>query len=222
MARKRKEKEERQQAIDPVKFIPKTAQIFHQRFTIPKEKGMKKTALFTASIFVLISSAVAFAGPPPQKLVDLANSQLTTLGMDAEVVKAVKAANAEGKTLKDIKKIDGKWTDDAGAGGTPALMTALMSNECAHQLNKLMDQHPFITEIFVTDNQGANVCQTGPTSDYWQGDEDKFTKVFNKGVLVPAPKDDSGRMISQVSVPVVDGKTHVGTMTIGVDVDMVP
>ena len=183
---------------------------------------MRKVGFFTALVFVLISSAVAFAGPAPQKVVDLANSQLAALGTDAEVIKAVKAQNAEGKTLKEIKKIDNKWIDDKGTGATPALMTVLMENDCAKQLNKLMGQHPFITEIFVTDNQGANVCQTGGTSDYWQGDEDKFQKVFNKGVLVADPKDDDGKMVSQVSVPVVDGQTHIGTMTIGVDVDLVP
>ncbi|MBN2428066.1 MAG: cache domain-containing protein [Deltaproteobacteria bacterium] len=183
---------------------------------------MRKVAFFSALVFVLMSSAVAFAGPAPQKVIDLANSQLAALGMDAEVVKAVNAQNAEGKTMKEIKKIDNRWIDDQGTGGTPALMPGLMSNDCAKQLYNLMEQNAFITEIFVTDNQGANVCQTGPTSDYWQGDEDKFTKVFNKGVLVADPKDDEGKTISQVSVPVVDGQTHVGTMTIGVDVDLVP
>lgn len=180
---------------------------------------MRKVAFFTALVFVLMSSAVAFAGKAPQKVVDLANSQLAALGADAEIVKAVKAQNAEGKTLKDIKKIDGKWIDDMSAGGaTPALMTALMSNDCAKHLNALMGQYPYISEIFVTDNQGANVCQTGETSDYWQGDEPKFQKVFNGSVLVAEPKDGD----CQVSVPVVDGQTHVGTMTIGVTVDKVP
>jgi len=192
------------------------------RFTLiflSQGESMRKVAFFTAAVFVVISSTVAFAGKAPQNVVDLANSQLAALGADAEIVKAVKAQNAEGKTLKDIKKVDGKWIDDMAAGGaTPALMTALMSNDCAKHLNELMGQHPYITEIFVTDNQGANVCQTGETSDYWQGDEAKFQEVFNKGVLVADPKEGN----CQVSVPVVDGQTHVGTMTIGVDIAQVP
>lgn len=183
---------------------------------------MRKVAFSTAFVSLLIGSAVAFAAPASQKVIDVANTKVAALGMDPVIVEAVKAANNEGKTLKEIKKLDQKWVDDQGTGGTPALMTALMANNCAKHLGKLVSQNPFITEIFVTDNQGANVCQTDPTSDYWQGDEEKFTKVFNVGVLVTNPKaDDSGRNISQVSVPVVDGQTHVGTMTVGVDVDVV-
>ena len=164
---------------------------------------MRKVAFFTALVFLLIGSTVAFAGKAPQKVVDVANSQLAALGMDADIIKAVKAQNAEGRTLKEIKKIDGNWIDIMEAGGsTPPLMTALMSNDCAKHLNKLMGQYPYVTEIFVTDNQGANVCQTDATSDYWQGDEAKFLEVFNKGVLVADPKEGN----CQVSVPVVEGQ----------------
>lgn len=184
---------------------------------------MKKVAFFTALLFVLISSAAVFAKPAPEKVVKAANSQLAALGADPEVVKAVKAQNAKGMTLDEIKKIDNKWIDDMKVGGTPPVLPSLKTNDCAkHLKNVVMKQIPYITEIFVTDAQGANVCQTHNTSDYWQGDEDKFTKVFNKGVLVADPKDDDGVLVSQVSVPVVDGQTHIGTMTIGVDVDAVP
>lgn len=183
---------------------------------------MRKVAFFTALVFVLISSAVAFAGPAPQKVIDLANSQLASLGTDAAVIKAVNAANAEGKTMAQIEELDAQWKADKKAGKTAPYMTELMENDCAKQLKALMAQHPFITEIFVTDNQGANVAQTGGTGDYWQGDEAKFQKVFNKGILVSDVEQEDGKNISQVSVPVLDGQTHIGTMTIGVDVDQVP
>ena len=183
---------------------------------------MRKVAFFTALVFLLIGSAVAFAGPAPQKVIDLANSQLASLGTDAAVIKAVNAANAEGKTMAQIEELDAQWKADKKAGKTAPYMTELMENDCAKQLKALMAQHPFITEIFVTDNQGANVAQTGGTGDYWQGDEAKFQKVFNKGILVSDVEQEDGKNISQVSVPVLDGQTHIGTMTIGVDVDQVP
>ena len=183
---------------------------------------MRKVAFLTALVFVLISSAVAFAGPAPQKVIDLANSQLASLGTDAAVIQAVNAANAEGKTMAQIEALDAQWKADKKAGKTAPYMTELMENDCAKQLKTLMAQHPFITEIFVTDNQGANVAQTGGTGDYWQGDEAKFQKVFNKGILVSDVEQEDGKNISQVSVPVLDGQTHIGTMTIGVDVDQVP
>ena len=183
---------------------------------------MRKVAFLTALVFLLISSAIAIAGPAPQKVIDLANSQLASLGTDAAVIQAVSAANAEGKTMTQIEELDAQWKADKKAGKTAPYMTELMENDCAKQLKALMAQHPFITEIFVTDNQGANVAQTGGTGDYWQGDEAKFQKVFNQGVLVSDVEQEDGKNISQVSVPVLDGQTHIGTMTIGVDVDQVP
>jgi hypothetical protein len=182
---------------------------------------MKKFAIFAAAlVFVFVGSAVA--GPAPQKVVDLANSALADLGKDKVVVKAVRKANADAKTMKQIEAIDAEWKTAKKAGQKIPLMDELMNNKCAKRLNEIMGEHAFITEIFVTDNQGANVCQTGMTGDYWQGDEAKFTEVFKKGVLVADVEVEDGMNISQVSVPVIMGKRHVGTMTIGVDVDKVP
>jgi hypothetical protein len=154
-------------------------------------------------------------------VVDLANSQLADLGADAEVVKAVKEANGENKILAQIQKLDAQWKADNAAGKTAPYMTELMQNGLAQRLNTFMAQHDFITEIFVTDNQGVNVAQTGGTDDYWQGDEAKFQQVFEKGILVSDVEQEDGKNISQVSVPVVDGEAHIGTMTIGVNVDQV-
>ena len=182
---------------------------------------MKKLFIFAAAlVFVFVGSAMA--GPAPQKVVDLANGALADMGKDKVVVKAVRSANMDAKSMKQIEAIDAEWKAAKKAGQKIPLMDELMSNKCAKRLNEMMGEHAFITEIFVTDNQGANVCQTGMTGDYWQGDEAKFTEVFKKGVLVADVEVDDGKNISQVSVPVVMGKRHVGTMTIGVDVDKVP
>ena len=163
----------------------------------------------------------ANASPASPAVVKLANSTLAGLGQDSVVVAAVKQANAKGATLQQIQDIDKTWIAAKKAGNKLPIMQEMLGNDCAKHLKQVMGKHAYITEIFVTDNQGANVCQTGMTGDYWQGDEAKFTKVFNKGVLVADVEKDDGINVSQVSVPVVDGKKHVGTMTIGVDVDKV-
>jgi hypothetical protein len=79
-------------------------------------------------------------------------------------------------------------------------------------------------EIFVMDNQGANVCMTDKTGDYWQGDEGKFVNSFNGGIgsvfVDELEVDDATRAtVSQVSVPVMDKGMAIGAMTIGVYVD---
>lgn len=182
---------------------------------------MRKIAFFSA-VLVFIFLGTAVAGSAPQKVVDLANGALAELGKDKIVVKAVRAANADAKLMKDIQATDEEWKAAKKAGTNIPLMDELMNNKCAQRLNEMMAEHAFITEIFVTDNQGANVCQTAMTSDYWQGDEAKFTEVYKKGVLVSDVEMEDGKNIAQVSVPVLMGKRHVGTMTIGVDVDQVP
>jgi hypothetical protein len=193
----------------------------HVTILFIEEKTMKRFAIFAAAlIFAFVGSAMA--GPAPQKVVDLANGALAELGKDKIVVRAVRDANADAKTMKQIESIDSEWKAAKKAGQKIPLMDELLNNKCAKQLNKMMAEHAFITEIFVTDNQGGNVCQTGMTGDYWQGDEAKFKKVYKGSVLVSEVEVDGGKNVSQVSVPVIMGKRHVGTMTIGVDVDKVP
>ena len=73
------------------------------------------------------------------------------------------------------------------------------------------------------DNQGATLAMTDKTSDYWQGDEAKFKKVYKDGegtVFVDEVKFDESTQASlvQVSVPVKDGDKVIGVITIGIDV----
>lgn len=69
-----------------------------------------------------------------------------------------------------------------------------------------------VAELFVTDAKGGNVCQTSPTSDWFQGDEEKFTAVANKHEFFfgePKRDDTVGKTGVQVSVPIwdtLDGK----------------
>jgi hypothetical protein len=74
------------------------------------------------------------------------------------------------------------------------------------------------------DNQGANVAMSDKTSDYWQGDEDKFIKSYNAGkggVHISEIKwDESSQAnIVQVSVAVKENDKVIGALTIGLDVD---
>ena len=181
-----------------------------------KREAKKPTEVKAPQASGIISDRV------PPEVADLATGLLTDFGKDKIVIKAVKAQNAEGLTKVQIKAKDEAWQAAKKAGETDPLMKAVMENPCAKQLKKLMAENSFITEIFVTDNQGANVCQTGLTGDYWQGDEAKFKEVFKKGILVSHPEMEDGMNITQVSVPVTMGKRHIGTMTIGVNIDKVP
>lgn len=83
-----------------------------------------------------------------------------------------------------------------------------------------------VAEFFVTCAKGGNVCQSQVTSDWFQGDEDKFSKVAGKSEFYYAdPKRDDtiGKVGVQVSIPVMDedGTTFIGVAVVTVITDNV-
>ena len=186
---------------------------------------MKKLlALLIVGMFVVAGICQVNAGEKaPQKVYDLANSKLAALGNDPVIVEAVKAENAKGKTLDQIKEMDKKWRAHAGIAD---YMQAMMDSKCGKHIAGIQNSAPYYAEIFVMDNQGANVAMTDKTSDYWQGDEAKFKESFAGGagaVFVDEVEfDDSTQAyLVQVSVPVKDGGNAIGAITFGIDIDQI-
>jgi hypothetical protein len=178
--------------------------------------------LFLVSMFIhpFLAESAEKALP---KVLELANKTFVKWGSDPVIIKAVKAQNALKMTLQQIQEMDKKWKKTPGIAD---FMKKLMDSECGKHLISLQKSSPAIAEIFVMDNQGANVAQTDKTSDYWQGDEAKFIKSFNKGTgaihIGDLKFDDSTQAyLVQVSVPVKNGNVVIGAITVGVDVDRV-
>jgi len=184
---------------------------------------MKKLLVFVVAVVITTGSGAWAGEKAPQKVVDLAKGELAQIGTDPVILAAVKAENAKDKTLDSIKSQDEKWKADAGIAD---YMEAIMNSECGRHLRQIQDSTDFYAEIFVMDNQGANVAMTNKTSDYWQGDEAKFQKSFNGGVgavfVDEVEFDESSQAyLVQVSVPVMEGGKAVGAITFGIDVDRV-
>jgi hypothetical protein len=144
--------------------------------------------------------------------------KLEAWGKDPELVKAVNAQNARRMTLTQIKDVDSAWI----AGKAEDRVRELLGNPCALRLKALVSKGPAYGESFVMDNQGANVCMSDKTSDYWQGDEAKWQKSFNGGsgqaFVDKARYDTSSKTILvQISVPVLDGGATIGALTVGLD-----
>jgi hypothetical protein len=186
---------------------------------------MTRYVAFTLAVLLVAAGfGITHAGEKaPQKIVDLANTTLAKIGSDPVVVAAVKAENAKGKTLEQIKDLDAKWM---AAAGVTDYMKALQENDCGKYLRKIQASAPYYAEIFVMDNLGANVAMSDKTSDYWQGDEPKFKESFKEGAgavhmgEVEFDKSTQAYLV-QVSVPVMDGGKAIGAITFGIDVDKV-
>ena len=186
-------------------------------------REMKKVLVLAVCLFVAIGFGTAFGEMPSMKVMDLAKTTLADIGKDPVIVKAVADDNAKMESMADIEAMDSKWKAEEGVAD---YMKDLMENDCAKHLKEIVAEHPYLVEIFVMDNQGANVCQTDKTGDYWQGDEAKFKKSYMDGkgeVFVDEVEYDEGMKanISQVSVPVMDMGKAIGAITFGVNVDKV-
>lgn len=173
--------------------------------------------IFMAIVFVLsglLQAADVSSLPPKMK------SEVETIqkwGADSGFIKAVSDQNAKNVSLDEIKKIDQEWI--AAKEGN-ALTKSLMENKCALHLKELSGQMEDIAEAFVMDNQGALVCLTRKTSDYWQGDEEKWTASFVNGKgavhVSNAVYDESTKQtLIHVSIPVMQNGKAIGVITVG-------
>lgn len=75
-----------------------------------KKRNMK----LIAALFIILFPVFLSAEPAPQKIIDLANTELLTLGEDSIIVAAVKAENAKQKTMEEIQEKDNTWKSTPG------------------------------------------------------------------------------------------------------------
>lgn len=153
-----------------------------------------------------------------QKSLSVEAARLEGWASDKALVEAVRGRNAKRIPLDEVKRIDGEWS----AGRAVGVVREVTTGACADRLRALAAQNPRYGETFVMDANGAIVCSTGRTSDYWQGDEAKWTRPFTDGaVFIDRPRvDDSARSrLAQISLPVVDNGKRIGVLTVGLDID---
>ena len=162
-------------------------------------------------------------------LTELAKGEIATFASDPALISAIQAQNAVTAAYDQAKidALDTQWRAEVGAASKP-LIDATLGNAASQYLAGVQEASGGkYTEIFAMDAKGLNVAQSTLTSDYWQGDEDKFTASFGAGAgavhIGEIEQDESTQIFqSQVSVPVTDPATGavIGAITVGVDVSM--
>jgi len=134
------------------------------------------------------------------------------------LIREVKLHNERKLTLKEIQGLDVQWAQ----GNQERFILALQENPVGKYLGKMVKGNPMIyTEAFVCGNQGAVVGEYPETSDYWQGDERKFTQCFSGGLgqlfIGQLEYDESTKTNGiQISVPVLDGEKTIGVLVVGI------
>ncbi|WP_111642415.1 hypothetical protein [Marinimicrobium alkaliphilum] len=141
---------------------------------------------------------------------------------------AVRAQNRrhQGITTAEIVAWDNRWIDEFQRG-TREFSAALLTNPLSQTLRGLQyASDGLITEIIVMDEHGLNVGVSKMTSDYWQGNEEKYQLTFGyspETVFVDDVRYDEStqRFQVQVNIPLYDPdeQTPIGAITVGVDIE---
>lgn len=183
-----------------------------------------KNKIFT--VYLLLCSISTHAAAPekwwiPHNLDSFIAKELNAFATSPELVEAVKRKNAEPQSLDDIKARDKVWRE---TNDLDTFMWSLMRNNCAFLLARLENKYHFIVESFVMDRQGALVCTGNKTSDYWQGDEAKFSVPYlgGKGTVHYSDVEydaSSDEILLQISLPVTDAEKTIGAITFGINLE---
>ena len=110
------------------------------------------------------------------------------------VQKTLLESNQEFDNLSDIQgyidQQEDVWTSTLDETTNP-FMQSLISNELAEDVRKNFVEkinprtgHSVFSELFLTNQYGANVAQSGKTTDYGQDDEDWWQKAKTNGISI--------------------------------------
>ena len=148
--------------------------------------------------------------------------------MASPVIQQALAAGNEAHaalTEAEILDLDTLWRAQIDSTDSP-LINQVMSGPASDYLRQLVaDSQGSIAEIIVMDNRGLNAAISAVTSDYWQGDEDKFQQTYDIGAGAIHAGDveldeSTGLYVVQVSMPIADSEGRlVGAATFSLDAE---
>lgn len=178
-------------------------------------------------VLVLQAAPARAAGPHVEPITQYLNSHLRRWIDDPVIINAVKAQNAanSGLAVGEIRTLDAEWLLETESENRPMIDKILANPASVFLQQRQEDAAGTITEIILMDAYGINVAQSDVTSDFWQGDEEKFIKTFLAGpdaVFVDdALKDASSQMFqAQVAVTIVDENgIPIGAIAVGINLD---
>lgn len=186
-----------------------------------------KSAVFTATLAALLA-VPAFAADPTAAMTAYVRESIMSWTSDPALVNAVIARNGETADLTEaqIVELDNLWRAEVGTASTPTIDSVLGTGASEFLRQQVAASGGLITEIFVMDSRGLNVASSGVTSDYWQGDEDKFQQTHGVGPdafhVGEVEFDESAQAYQgQVSFTLNDPATGatIGAVTVGLNAE---
>jgi len=184
-------------------------------------------ALAAFSAALGLAAAPVVADDYDTRLRKLAEARLAALAAEPALLAALRERNAgPDRSAAEIEALDLDWRAQVGAASAP-LIEAVTGRPASLRLQTMRDaSQGLLTEIILMDRHGLNVAVSDVTSDYWQGDEAKWTETYGAGAgsvhVSEVEFDESTQTYqAQVSMPVADPDTGgvAGAVTFGVNVE---
>lgn len=143
------------------------------------------------------------------------------------VRKAIEEQNTRFANVSDakIQVLDNTYRAEVQSGGWEMVRRLLNKPVSRYLKTKQDDSQGAIIEFFVADRHGLNVGQGTMTTDYWQGDEDKFLKTFARNsddiFIDRAERDEQTQLLeTQASFVIKDeNETPIGIATVTIAID---
>ena len=183
-----------------------------------------RSACLMIALAALAAAADAQQDISESELKELLRVKVRTvqhMALNPLLIRAVRQQNSARLTPEEIARRDKAWR--ASKELTPFKLS-LQTSPAGRFLSGQIQRSTSFNEAFLTDDQGANVAAFPATSDYWQGDEDKWSNSFNGGdgrIYIGALELDesTNTVAAQVSAPVLDRGKTIGVLVVGVTIN---
>lgn len=137
------------------------------------------------------------------------------------VTMSVQAQNERraGLDQAGIDALDAQWRAERKADDQPLIAATLSSPASSYLTQVQAGSGGLYGALFVMDAYGLNVGQSAVTSDYWQGDEAKFSKTYPvapDAVFIDEPEfdDDLKVWLVQVNLTLSENGKAIGAATV--------
>lgn len=186
----------------------------------------KLSTVFAASMMLALPAQADALGDMMKTYLE---TEVRHWSQDPVLVDAIRSQNLRTEVLSqaDIDRMDSAWQAEVGATDQPTIQPVITSAASDFLRARRTEAAGVISEIFIMDRRGLNVAASDTTSDYWQGDEAKFTETAGTGgeaLHVGAVEFDESSQTyqGQVSITISDPVTHqvIGAMTVGLNAEM--
>ncbi|MBN1379963.1 MAG: PDC sensor domain-containing protein [Gammaproteobacteria bacterium] len=152
-----------------------------------------------------------------KRVVDQRSQEIIELSESRDVIEAVKSQNMQKLSAKEVERRDQLWQEAKQDDG--AQLAMLDTNIQQTIRNFVLNKKVVYSEMILIGEDGVNIASYPLSSDYFQGDEEKYTRPYESGEIFYGPveyDESSGVPAIQISVPVKDGSTVIGVLVAGV------